>query len=259
MTTMFGDLAATFSRWRTWALMAGQDITMRYRRSVLGPFWISISMAALVLGIGLLYSQVMHQPFKEYLYFLACGFLIWNLLSSLINEGCNIVIEAEGHLRSVPIPTPVLAARMVYRNFVIFLHNVLVVGAMVLLFGKTLTLSAAVAPLGVLLIVLIGYFGAIALGPICARFRDIAQVIANVMQVAFFLSPIIWGMNEADARSIVKDANPFYHLLEIVRAPLLGAWPTAANWIVSASILGFAFLAALWTLATTRRRIYLWL
>jgi lipopolysaccharide transport system permease protein len=256
---MFADLGATFSRWRTWALMAGQDITMRYRRSVLGPFWISISMAALVLGIGLLYSQVMHQPFKEYLYYLASGFLVWNFMAALLNEGCNIVVEAESHLRSVPIPTPVLAARMVYRNLVIFLHNALVIGVMVLLFGKTLTPSAALAPVGVLVILLIGYFGAIALGPICARFRDIAQVIANVLQVAFFLSPIIWGMSGSDARSIVKDANPFYHLLEIVRAPLLGEWPTPVNWIVSIVILAFAFVAALATLAATRRRIYLWL
>jgi ABC-type polysaccharide/polyol phosphate export permease len=226
---------------------------------VLGPFWISISMAALVLGIGLLYSQVMHQPFKEYLYYLASGFLVWNFMAALLNEGCNIVVEAESHLRSVPIPTPVLAARMVYRNLVIFLHNALVIGVMVLLFGKTLTTSAAIAPLGVLVILLIGYFGAIALGPICARFRDIAQVIANVLQVAFFLSPIMWGMSGSDARSIVKDANPFYHLLEIVRAPLLGEWPTPVNWIVSIVILAFAFVAALATLAATRRRIYLWL
>ena len=72
---MFADLTATIVRWRTWALMAGQDILLRYRRSVLGPFWISISMAALILAIGYLYSAVMNLPLVTYLSYLAFGLL----------------------------------------------------------------------------------------------------------------------------------------------------------------------------------------
>jgi ABC-type polysaccharide/polyol phosphate export permease len=263
---MFADLTATIVRWRTWALMAGQDILLRYRRSVLGPFWISISMAALILAIGYLYSAVMHLDLVTYLSYLAFGLLAWNFLSSLLNEGCNIVIEAEGHLRSVAIPTPVLAARMVYRNLIIFLHNAVVVGLLIIFLARYGFRVSPMAPLslvGVLIYLLIGYFAAIALGPLCARFRDIPQVIANVLQVAFFLSPIIWGVGTslAGPRALFKDANPFYHLLQVVRGPLLGG-PEAAtptNWLVSLSILGVLFVAALATLALSRRRIYLWL
>jgi lipopolysaccharide transport system permease protein len=256
---MFGDVAATIHKWRTWSLMANQDIHMRYRRSVLGPFWISISMAALILGVALLYSQVLKAPFQDYLHYLACGIVVWNFMSGLLIEGCLVVVESEGHLRSVRIPIPVLAARVVYRNFIIFLHNVLVVGLMILAFGWALSPIAAAAAAGVAVYLLIGYFAAILLGPLCARFRDVAQVIVNVMQIAFFLSPVIWGMGRDDVRSIVKEANPFFHLLEIIRAPMLGDWPAALNWLISACILVTVFVAALSTLTFTRRRTYLWL
>jgi lipopolysaccharide transport system permease protein len=263
---MFADLMATIVRWRTWALMAGQDILLRYRRSVLGPFWISISMAGLILAIGYLYSAVMGLQIVSYLSYLGLGLLAWNFLSSLIHDGCNIVIEAEGHLRSVAIPTPVLAARMVYRNLIIFLHNAIVVGLLLVFlarYGLRLSPMAPLSLVGILIYLLIGYFTAIALGPLCARFRDVPQVINNVLQVAFFLSPIMWGvgMSLAGPRALFKHANPFNHLLQVVRGPILGGAEaaTVTNWVVSLSILGVVFVIALTTLALSRRRIYLWL
>ena len=189
---MLSDFWATIQRWQVWYVLANQDIHMRYRRSMLGPFWISLSLGAMVLGMSLLYGQIFRMPFKEYISFLAPGFLCWFYLSSSVTDGCNAIVENEANMRSVPIPISVTAARVAFRNLVIFLHNAVVVIFILAAFGQGLGPMAFFALGGVLLYVLLGYFVAIALGPICARFRDIPQVATNIMQIAFFLSPVMW-------------------------------------------------------------------
>lgn len=232
---------------------------MRYRRSVIGPFWISIALAVLIFSIGLLYSQVQHQPFKEFLTFFGCGMLAWTFLTQMIAEGSQVVIESEGLLRSVPLPVPLLAARMVYRNVIILLHNALVIGLMLAILGSAPGPTAWITPLALLLYVPIGWFFAIAFGPICARFRDLPQVISSGMQVLFFLTPIFWVPGGSMDRHAVLTVNPFYHLISIVREPLLGRMPTELNWIVSFSVLGTLAVLALLTTAIARKRVFLWL
>jgi lipopolysaccharide transport system permease protein len=256
---VFSDLWAVLTRWRTWFLMGSQDIDMRYRRSLLGPFWISLSMAALVVGLASIYGRLFDQEFHQFLYWLSCGFLAWFFISGMMNDGMQIAIEAEGQLRSVPIPLPVLAARMVHRNVVIFAHNALVIIAMMALFGLRPTLAVLEVIPGVLALTAVGFFSALVLGPICLRFRDVAQVVGNIIQIMFFLTPIMWKPDQGRVPEVVTQANPFFHLIELVRAPLLGNSPTLLNWEVSLSVLVTLTAFALLTLSLTRRKILIWL
>lgn len=256
---MIADWASIFTRWQTWALMANQDIQLRYRRSVLGPFWISIALATLVFSIGLLYSQVQHQPFEEFLTFFGCGMVAWTFLLGMISDGCSVIIDSEAHLRNLRLPTPLLAARVVYRNTIVLLHNLLVIGIMLAIFGRAPDWTGLLAIPGLLLYIPIGLFFAIAIGPICARFRDLPQVISSVMQVAFFMTPIFWIPGSNLDRHVAVMGNPFYHLIEIVRRPLMGDPATAMNWYVSLIALGTVLLLAMISLAVTRKRIFLWL
>jgi ABC-type polysaccharide/polyol phosphate export permease len=259
MPGVLADYESLFTRVHTWMLMGNQDIGMRYRRSVIGPFWISIAMATMVVGIGTLYAEVMNQPYEEFLTYFGCGILAWTLLSTMINEACGIVVEAEGHLRSVPIPLTTLASRMVYRNFVIFGHNALVVLVMLMLFGHQFTIYTPLVLLGLAAYLPIGVFAALVLGPLCARFRDLTQVVASVTQIMFFLTPIFWVPGSNLSRPIVVDANPFYHLVEVVRRPLIGEAPAELSWIVTLGLLVGLFIASIIVLSISRRKIYLWL
>lgn len=253
------DLGRAFTRWQTWFLMGNQDIGMRYRRSVFGPFWISFSMAALVLGLGVLYSQIFEQPLMEYLRWLIAGFLIWFYLSAMITEGCNVATEAEAQLRSVAIPIPVLVARMVYRNWIVFLHNALVFVALAAIFQFQFTIQTLWVVPGLLLVTGIGFFAATSLAPVCLRFRDVTQLVVNFMQIAFFLTPLFWYPEQGRVESIYVVANPFYHIVELVRAPLLGVAPTMLNWLVAEIVLGVLMVTAWIVLSASRRRIFLWL
>jgi ABC-type polysaccharide/polyol phosphate export permease len=255
----FHDIAYAFERWRVWILMGNQDISLRYRRSLIGPFWISLAMAAFVLGIGLLYSQILHQPFKEFLLFFACGLLPWNFIASMIGESCAVVIDAEGHLRSVALPVPLFSARMVYRNFLIFLHNLLVVLLLLLLFSGRIPLTSVVALGGLAIYVVCGFALGSILGPISARFRDSPQFVATIVQLLFFLTPVMWRPGMLSAKSPVAQLNPLYHLIELVRAPLLGNLPQARDWFVGLGLAVILMVLAVVSQALTRKKLFLWL
>jgi ABC-type polysaccharide/polyol phosphate export permease len=253
------DFGQTVVGWRTWWLMASQDIRLRYKRSAIGPFWLSVAMAVQVIGIGLLFSQIYDQPLDTFLLYISAGFVVWALLSTMIGEGCTILVDAEGHLRALPIPTPVLAARMVSRNLLIFFHNLLVIGGLILFLGHRPGLELVALFPALAIMTSFGFFCAVLLGPLCLRFRDVTQVVASVLGVMFFLTPIIWMPSQGRVSDIVVQMNPLYHLMEIVRAPLMGEFPTPMNWIVAGGVTAAVAFLAIISLAISRRRIYYWL
>ena len=86
------DLLKGLSLWRIWVMMAWQDIYLRYRRSVIGPFWITLSMAITVYSMGFLYAHLWHVELKDYFPFLVTGMLSWALLAMLITEGTDVYL-----------------------------------------------------------------------------------------------------------------------------------------------------------------------
>lgn len=259
MLSYANDLSAVFSRWRIWFIMANQDIALRYKRSVIGPFWISISLAATVAGLSLLYGQLFQREFKEYILFLGSGLLVWRLISDVIHEGCLGAVEASPHLRSIHMPMSVIAARIVHRNAIVFLHNAVVIVGMFVIFGHLPGPAFAIAPLGFALLLLIGFFGAQVLGPLCLRFRDLTQIVSNIIQIAFFLTPILWSPDQGRVQSWIVEFNPFYHMIELVRAPIRGHLPTELNWMVSFGVLAVCASLAFLSVSLSRKKMFLWL
>lgn len=245
--------------WRVWVLQAGQDIHLRYRRSLIGPFWISISLAAMMFGLGYLYSQIFRIEMSAYLVYLGAGLLTWNFIQQLVTEGCLIVTENESNLRNLPLPISTLALRGVYRNLVIFAHNVVVIVPMMLLMGAQPQWTWLWAIPGVFALALFGMLFALTLGPMSARFRDVPQVITSLLAVAFFLTPIIWKADQLTDRAAIALMNPLHHMIEIVRAPLMGAAVPTLSWMVVGGVLGVLLLVTLASLGHARQRVFLWL
>ena len=110
----------------------------------------------------------------------------------------------------------------------------------------------------VFVLLLNGFWMALLLGMLSARFRDIPLVLANAVQVLFFVTPVIWTPNMLPGRALILDLNPFYHLIEILRAPLLGSAPTAENWVAVIVITITGWAAALWFFSAYRWRLAYW-
>jgi ABC-2 type transport system permease protein/lipopolysaccharide transport system permease protein len=238
--------------------MGLHDIRQRYRRSILGPFWITLSMGIMVGALGLLYGTIFKQDMHDYLPFLAAGFILWGLISALITDGTQVFIGAGGLIRQLPAPLSAHVYRLLWSSLITFAHNALIFVVVALWFGLNpgWTALLALPALGVLL--LNGFWMALLLGLLSARFRDIPLVVANVVQIMFFMTPVIWKPEMLPGRALILDLNPFYHLVEILRAPLLGEVPALENWLAVIGITLVGWAIALWFYSAYRWRIPYW-
>ncbi len=253
------DVQEGFGLWRLFVKLGWLDIRLRYRGSVLGPFWLTLSTGVMVAALGVLYSALFKMDLHEYLPFLALSLVLWGFLSAIVGEGCLCFTQAEGMIRSVRMPFTVYAARVVVRNLLVLAHNVAVIVLVYAVFDAWPGAAALLALPGLALWVVDAMAVCLLLGAVCARFRDIAPIVGSVMQIAFFVSPVIWK-----PELLVGDQaywlpfNPFFSLLEIVRAPMLGQVPDGHIW-VSALAYSALLCAVTWVgFSRVRSRLAFW-
>lgn len=227
------EIVGGLLQWRLWTLLAWQDIVQRYRRSFLGPFWLTLSMGIMVGTLGFLYGQLFKLDIPDYLPFLTLGFLVWGLISGIIADGTYVFISAENFIKQIKIPYLTFVFRIICRNFIIFGHNFVIYVGVALLFDVRPGAWGLLAVPALALITVNSVWVALLLGLVCTRFRDVPQIVASLLQVAFFLTPIIWKPELLSGRVLLIAGNPFFHFLELVRAPLLGQPPQALSWLVA--------------------------
>ncbi|MDT0550691.1 ABC transporter permease, partial [Streptomyces sp. DSM 41529] len=126
MTRAVRDLTEGFSKRELWLHLGWQDIKQRYRRSVLGPFWITIATGTTAVAMGLLYSKLFKLPLEEHLPYVTLGLIIWNLINASILEGADVFIAKEGLIKQLPTPLSVHVYRLVWRQLILFGHNIVI-------------------------------------------------------------------------------------------------------------------------------------
>jgi len=241
--------------------LARSDIRQRYRRSTLGPFWLTISTGVMIACLGLIFGKIFKAPASEFLPFLASGLILWGFIAQVISESTEVFITSEAIIKQLQIPYFCHVLRLVARNVYILFHNLLILPLVYITFSIRPTLDMLLFIPGLILLIINLLWICLTLGVICTRFRDLTQVVNSCLQIAFYVTPIIWMPSLLPARASVMllDTNPFYHFLEIVRSPLLNQAPSVLNWTVSIviTILGWAFTLSLFN--RYRNRVAYWL
>lgn len=253
------DLTSGTAHWWIWSSMAWQDIRLRYRGSILGPFWLTISMGVMIATMGLLYAKLFHQEIGTYLPYVTLGLLFWTFIASMANEGCTCFVNAEPIIRQVRMPFTIHVHRTLYRNLIILAHNAVVYIALILWFDVPLNLRSLLVLPGIAALLVNGMWVCILFGMLSARFRDIGPIVGSFMQIFFFMTPVFWDPSSLSGRLLwLVEFNPFYAMLQIVRAPLLGQpVPSLLWWIVIATtVVGCSFTFAFF--ARFRARIPFW-
>lgn len=218
-------------------------------------------MSVMIATMGVVFSQILKTPLTEFLPFLASGIIIWGFVSAVVSEGCLTFISAEAIVKQLPIPLFVHVMRLIWRNLIILAHNVVILPLVFSIVGKPLRLLMLLAIPGLLLLVLNLSWVALLLGVVCARYRDLPQIVASAIQVAFYLTPIMWmpSLLSDSTATYLLDRNPIFHLLQVVRAPLLGEWPSSEDWLVSGGLLLVGWLITIAVYGRYKRRIAYWL
>lgn len=245
--------------WPVWLVMGWDDIRQRYRRSILGPFWITLSMGVFILVLSIIYSRLFHTPLERYMPFLTVGYIVWGFISTSTNEACNAFHEGSRIIKQIKLPYSVYVMRVICRNFIVFLHTIVIYIPVAIYFSVVPTpMSLLVLP-GLLLMILNQIWVTTVIGIFSTRYRDILPIVATMIQLMMFATPIMWMTGTATNLQFAADINPAYHLIEIIRAPLLGTAPQPLSWMVAIGmvIVGWVLAAALFV--RTARRIVYWL
>jgi len=241
-----------------WPMLGWQEIRQRYRRSVMGPFWLTISTGAMIAGMGPLYGRLFGQDIGLYFPYLAISFVVWLLIANLINECSGAFIAAEGFIKQIKLPLTIHILRVVWKNLIIFGHNLVIVALVFLFYPPEWGWHLLQMPLGVFFIALNGLWFGVLVGLFCARFRDIPQIITSVVQVAFFLTPVMWKADMLGKHLWAAQTNPIYHFIEIVRAPLVSGGASLLSWAVVSAITVTGYLVMILVFSRFRARIAYW-
>ena len=253
------DVVKGAALWRLGLTLGWLDIKLRYRGSMLGPFWLTISTAVWIGAMGVLYSLLFKMDLHAYLPFLATSLVLWTAISGLVGDACNTFLQSEATIRSMRMPYVVHAVRVVVRTVIGLAHNVPVVLAVYAIFGTWPGMRGLLSLPGFALWTVDALFVCIALGTLCARFRDIPPIVGSVMQIAFFITPIMWRREQLGTHGWWLPLNPFNALLDVVRCPLLGSPPPPHTWLAAIVFsAGFALLTSL-LFVRVRGRLAFWM
>jgi ABC-type polysaccharide/polyol phosphate export permease len=254
------DILRGLQAWRLWTTFAWLDVRQRYRRAMIGPFWITISMGLTVLALGVIYAGLFRMDVAVFMPFIASGFVVWYLISGSVTDSTNAFVAADGIIRQGGIPLSMHIFRVITRNLVIFAHNIVVMIPIYLWQPSIPGWATLLVVPGLALLALNLGWIALILAVLCTRFRDLPPIVTNLLQVALFASPILFKPTLIPPNlSFLVELNPFYYLLEVVRAPLIGAVPSTSVYVVlgSSTILGWVGAIAFYRIV--RHRIAYWI
>ena len=262
MYNPFKDVVRSVLLWRIWVRLGIQDIQYRFRRSSVGIAWVFFNLAITILAIGLIYGTLFGQDLSKFMPLLTAGLVTWGYLTSSILDGGNAFVASEGYIKQISLPIYVYIFRFFVNISLIALIQLAVYVIVVLLYQVPVGWGILWVIPGMVLLAMVSLLAIAIFAYLNARFRDVSHLTAPVMQVLFYITPIIWPAEVLRQRGfgLIIDLNPFYHILEVVRRPLLISEPAdPVDYLVVALVIVLMGGLAAWLIRFYHRRIVFFL
>jgi ABC-type polysaccharide/polyol phosphate export permease len=252
------ELWSALVHWRIWWVTALDDTVGRYRRTMLGPLWITLGHAGLIAGLYFLRARFSGNA-PNYLIYVSAGMSCWAMLAAFIADGSNSLVRAKGLIESYPVPVPIHSLRAVAAALINTVHLLVVylVLLAVMRFSPGLEVLAFIP--AVLLALVFGVGAALLFGPLGARFRDLTPAIGMLTSALFILTPVFWVPTAGQSETPLIRFNPFYYLLEVLRGPLVGVMPSAHIWTVASCVALATLVLGVLTYIRMRPQVVYWL
>jgi ABC-type polysaccharide/polyol phosphate export permease len=254
------DLDEGLRKWRLWHLMGVGEIRRKYARSKLGQFWLTLSTAFSIGIMAIVWAMLFKIPLADMLPHLAVSLIVWQYISGVISDSTTI-FQTNGHLllsQRVVCSTVIYAC--IYRNLLVLMHNLVIIPVIFLIFGAPITFKILLLFPGFILLTITSVWMVYVVGALCARYRDLGNIVASLMQLAFYVTPVIWkpGFVTAEHEWLIK-LNPFSYFLNIIRGPLLGESISSFDWLIATVITILGLLLSIYFIGTVRRRVLYWI
>ncbi|NHN87297.1 ABC transporter permease [Acetobacter sp. LMG 1627] len=260
MLLALDDIAEGLRLWRLALSLGWLDIRLQFRGSRVGPLWLTLGTAVMIGSMGMIYSRLFHIVLKDYLPYLSISMILWQIgIAGVTQDACNCFISAASSIRATRLPFSVQALRVLVRNCVVFGYNIVVPIGVYAIFGLLPGPVALLALPGLAVWALNAFAFCLLLGSVAARFRDIPPIVASIVQVAFYITPIIWSGKQLGAKGWWLIFNPFYSLLEIVRQPLTGEMPSLPVWCTAIGLSVLLWFSSLLVFSRSRAQLAFWI
>ncbi|HVY43200.1 MAG TPA: ABC transporter permease [Hyphomicrobiaceae bacterium] len=256
IASALADLSGGLARWRVWVALASEDIFDQHRRTTLGPLWLLVNYFAFAATFIFVFTPAPRDP-RQAIY-IGVGLLVWTYISDTIGQAVSLFEREEGFIKGTTLPLSVYVMRLVLQNLIRSGYALIGCVVILLLAGVAVTGAWAWSAAGVALVLAASPAVVIAIAFLGVFFPDSQFIVANLMRVAMFVSPVFWGDPGGDSlRSALYVWNPFTYFITIVREPIVdGTAPLHALAICLA--LGLAIWAgALLLLGAFRRQVAL--
>ncbi len=252
------DFSRAARQYRVWLHLGWVEVKQRYRRSIIGPWWISLSMLIFILMMGIVFSRLFHQSLNEYIPFFTAGFLFWTFISTSVSEAAEIFKSNGGFIKQINLPFHLYVFKHVVRQVICLMHNAVVYLLVCAFFKFNPGMNFILVVPGFLLLLLNVYWMCFFLAIVCARYRDMIPIITSCVQIAFFVTPISWMPRLLDQNPAILKYNPLVYLLDIVRSPLLGQVPSAMSCVVAGGMAISGIVLCFLLFSRVRTRIAFW-
>ena len=255
------DIVRGLTQWRVWWLLTWYSIRSQYRRTYLGPWWITVQQVIFVAGLSLLFSVLLQQDITTFVPYVTIGFIAFTWMTGMLQGGATCIVGNGDAIRTAPGPLSIYPLRNLASNTIQFAHDCVVIVAVVIIFQVPVDRSLLYIPAALALIAINGFAVGLWLGPVVARYRDVGQIVISVVRVLFFFTPIFWVASDLTSRQLAALAgwNPLAYLLEFLRTPLLGNTPSQLTINGSLVITTINLIAGIVHFSRTRNRLAYWL
>ena len=225
MHSLFRDLAASLRNPEFWALSSWLDIVVRNRQSRLGIFWLMSPAIVYIWGMGGFFASMMHMPLAGFVAYVAIGYLVFRVISSAITDSTGAFATSapfilDGHVRLTDFVLRVIATAMFH-----FIISLPVAALALAIYPDVHWIGLLFSLFSIPVVIINAMWIGVVFALVGARFPDLKHLVGNIFMFAFLLTPIIWHadtMPLGSIRGTLMRFNPFYHMVELVRAPILG-------------------------------------
>lgn len=199
------------------------DVSLKYRRTILGNFWIIITYLITISIISFVWSFLLNAPLAEYFPKLFIGFTVFYLLISFTSSSTDILSgQYQGIILSLGVPINHVILRHLIFIFLEYIPFIPVYYIIIYFAGLDISLTSLLFIPGLLLVFANGYWIIFLISLLCARFRDLGLFVNAIMSASLLLTPVLWDKSRLGEYQNYVYFNPFTSVVEAVRNPLLG-------------------------------------
>ena len=255
--TFLSDLASSIRQRRLWSYLARREIRQQYDRTLIGVFWVPLNVLIHVGVLGLLFSLINDQ--RDFVPYFACSFAIWTVFARGLGEASTLWQVSGRYLLHIPTPLSLFVIKSVWKMTLIFALSGPVGLLIAVLAGDNPWPMILLLPLTMLLFLANLAWIITLVSIVCARLPDIGKFMPNLVFMLYLTTPILWTTHRLGRHQWIADYNPIYHMIQIVREPMLGHAPSLDSVLIAGIMAIVGLTVAAFALAKARRRIPLWL